>query len=76
MTKTISYQKIAKTEVRFGDRAAYTVDGAAYILSISRATCFRLIRQGRLRSYKEGSSRRVSHMALLAYIAEKEAGNV
>jgi excisionase family DNA binding protein len=45
---------------------------AARVLNISRWKVFELIRLGELRSIKSGGSRRISAMAIRAYVARLE----
>jgi excisionase family DNA binding protein len=53
----------------------YTVNEAMLILRMSRSVIYELLRSGRLRSVKEGSSRRISAAAIADYVAllEREA---
>lgn len=56
------------------DRLLYTVESAARLLSISRATCYRLIRAGELESVTVGErARRISAAALIDFVARLEA---
>lgn len=48
--------------------ALLTVNEAAAALRLSRSTVYVLIRNGRLRSVKEGASRRVPAAAIGAYV--------
>lgn len=47
----------------------YTVEEAAEILSYSRSVVYRLMQAGRLRSVKEGHSRRIPAAAIEEYTA-------
>lgn len=53
----------------------YKVEEAMLILSLSRSVIYQQLRSGRLRSVKEGSSRRIPAAAITEYIAllEREA---
>lgn len=53
----------------------YKVEEAMLILSLSRSVIYQQLRSGRLRSVKEGSSRRIPAAAIAEYIAllEREA---
>jgi excisionase family DNA binding protein len=57
------------------DQQLYTVKETMAILSMSRSVIYELLRSGRLRSLKEGSSRRISAAAITDYVAllEREA---
>jgi excisionase family DNA binding protein len=57
------------------DQQLYTVKEAMLILRMSRSVIYELLRSGRLRSVKEGSSRRISAAAIAEYVAllEREA---
>ncbi|GAB3951455.1 helix-turn-helix domain-containing protein [Streptomyces sparsus] len=54
----------------------YRVTEAAALLSLSRSVVYELIRTKRLRTVKEGASRRIPASAINEYIAllEREAG--
>jgi len=54
----------------------YKVEDAMLILSLSRSVIYEQLRSGRLRSVKEGSSRRIPASAIADYVAllEHEAG--
>ncbi|MFG1999730.1 helix-turn-helix domain-containing protein [Spirillospora sp. NPDC048911] len=54
----------------------YRVDEAMKLLALSRSVIYELIRSGRLRSVREGRSRRIPGSAIAEYIAllEREAG--
>ena len=54
----------------------YRVGEAMELLSLSRSVIYELIRSGRLRSVREGRSRRIPGSAIAEYIAllESEAG--
>ncbi len=54
----------------------YRVSEAMELLSLSRSVIYELIRSGRLRSVREGRSRRIPGSAIAEYIAllESEAG--
>jgi excisionase family DNA binding protein len=49
-----------------------TPEQAAEALGISRWKLYDLLRQGRLRSLRTGSCRRISHSALLDFVADLE----
>jgi excisionase family DNA binding protein len=49
----------------------YTVPEVMERLAVGRATAYELIRTGELRSLKIGRSRRVSHQALIEYLASR-----
>jgi excisionase family DNA binding protein len=51
------------------DQQLYTVKEAMLILRMSRSVIYELLRSGRLRSVKEGSSRRISAAAIADYVA-------
>jgi excisionase family DNA binding protein len=53
----------------------YKVEEAMLMLSLSRSVIYQQLRSGRLRSVKEGSSRRIPAAAIAEYIAllEREA---
>ncbi|KAB2341524.1 helix-turn-helix domain-containing protein [Actinomadura rudentiformis] len=53
----------------------YRVSETAQLLSLSRSVIYELIRSGRLRSVREGRSRRIPGSAIAEYIAllEREA---
>lgn len=57
------------------EQQLYTVKEAMLILRMSRSVIYELLRSGRLRSVKEGSSRRISAAAIAGYVAllEREA---
>ncbi len=52
---------------------AHTPEGAAELLSLSRATVYELMRLGRLPSFKIGRSRRIAHSALEAFVEQRQA---
>jgi excisionase family DNA binding protein len=54
----------------------YRVPEVMALLSLSRAVIYEQLRSGRLRSVKQGRSRRVPATAILDYVAllEREAG--
>lgn len=56
----------------------YRVEEAMLILSMSRSVIYQQLRSGRLRSVKEGSSRRIPAAAIAEYVAllEREAEKV
>lgn len=60
------------------DQQLYTVKEAMLILRLSRSVIYELLRSGRLRSVKEGSSRRISAAAIADYVAllEREAESI
>jgi len=51
------------------DRQLYRIPDAARVLSLSRSVVYEQIRAGRLRTVKQGRSRRVSAAAIRDYIA-------
>lgn len=57
-------------------KALYRIPEAMTLLSLSRTVIYELIRSGRLRTVKEGRSRRVPATAIADYVAllEREAG--
>jgi excisionase family DNA binding protein len=57
------------------NKQLYKVEEAMLILSLSRSVIYQQLRSGRLRSVKEGSSRRIPVAAIAEYIAllEREA---
>lgn len=54
------------------DRLAYNIVGASLKLDLPIRKVETEIATGRLKSFKSGRSRRVSHDALLDYISERE----
>jgi excisionase family DNA binding protein len=56
-------------------KALYRVSEAMEVLGMSRNAIYELIRSGRLRSVKEGRSRRIPESAITDYVAllEREA---
>jgi excisionase family DNA binding protein len=60
------------------DAQLYSVSDAMRMLRLSRTVIYELIRSGRLRSVKEGRSRRITAAAIRDYIAllETEAEEV
>ena len=60
------------------DAQLYSVSDAMRMLRLSRTVIYELIRSGRLRSVKEGRSRRITTAAIRDYIAllETEAEEV
>lgn len=62
--------------LRSGAPLLYRVDEVAAMLGLSRSVIFELLRSGRLRSVREGRSRRVRASAVLDYVRllEREAG--
>ena len=54
---------------RTPQKALYSVDETAAMLSLSRSVLYELIRSRRLRSVKEGRCRRISSAAIAEYIA-------
>ncbi|MFC5175593.1 excisionase family DNA-binding protein [Nocardioides taihuensis] len=52
----------------------FSPDEVSRLLSLGRHRVFDLIRDGRLRSVKVGSSRRISARALADYVAALESG--
>ena len=65
-----------RISIRFGDRAAYSAEDAAVLLSISRATVFRLIASGALPSIKIGKRRLVPNEAIAAFVAAAKGGAI
>ena len=63
-----------KTE-EVGSKALYRVSEAMVLLSMSRATIYEQLRSGRLRSVRQGRSRRIPASAIKDYVAllEREA---
>jgi excisionase family DNA binding protein len=57
-----------------GEPLLYTVPAAAHKLSLSRAEGYREIARGSLVSVQIGRCRRISHMALQAYVDRLEQG--
>jgi excisionase family DNA binding protein len=57
------------------DKQLYRVTEATELLSMGRSVIYELIRSGRLRSVKEGRSRRISSSAIKDYLEllEQEA---
>lgn len=57
-------------------RMLYKVEEAMLLLSLSRSVLYEQIRAGRLRSVKEGRSRRIPASAITEYVSllEREAG--
>lgn len=53
-------------------RVAYTLEEAAQALGISRTRAFAAVREGALRSYKDGRRRMVSTSAVSDYVRQKE----
>jgi excisionase family DNA binding protein len=60
------------------DAQLYSVSDAMRMLRLSRTVIYELIRSGRLRSVKEGRSRRITASAIRDYVAllETEAEEV
>lgn len=58
------------------DPLLYKVSDAVHVLNYSRTVIYDLIRTGRLRTVKEGRSRRIPASAVAEYLAllEREAG--
>jgi len=52
---------------------AHTIDDALDALRVSRATLYREIQAGRVRTYKIGTRRYISDKALREYVADREA---
>ncbi|MEJ3745197.1 helix-turn-helix domain-containing protein [Actinomycetes bacterium KLBMP 9797] len=50
-------------------KALYRVSEAMAILSLSRSVIYELIRNGRLRSVKEGTARLIPAQAIAEYVA-------
>jgi excisionase family DNA binding protein len=61
-----------------GEPQLYQVPDAMRLLNLSRTVIYELIRSGRLRSVKQGRSRRISAAAIRDYITllEEEAEGV
>ncbi|MCT9931877.1 helix-turn-helix domain-containing protein [Planotetraspora sp. A-T 1434] len=57
------------------DRQLYRVPDAVKVLGVGRSTLYDLIRQGRLRSVKQGRTRLIPASAIAEYVAllEREA---
>jgi excisionase family DNA binding protein len=53
----------------------YTIEGAALILQVSKATVERLIEKGTLGSVRIGCLRRISRAQLLNYVEKLEIGS-
>lgn len=53
-------------------KLSYTIEDAILTLNLSRATLYREISQGRLRTFSVGRRRFVSLQAIEDYIAERE----
>ena len=68
-----SGEKPRTMETRAVAPVLYRVDEAAQALRLSRSVIYELIRSGRLRTVKEGRSRRVPVDALAEYVASLEA---
>jgi excisionase family DNA binding protein len=54
------------------EKLAYTMEEAAALLSLSRATVYHLVDLRELDTVKIGKSRRVTHAQLVAYIRRLE----
>ncbi len=54
-------------------RLSHTIDDALDALRVSRATLYREIQAGRIRTYKIGTRRYISDVALRDYVADREA---
>lgn len=51
-----------------GERLAYSVDGAATMIGISKRKCYELISSGQLVSVKLGRRRLIRHGDLVAFV--------
>lgn len=56
------------------DRLALGIEEAAEVLGISRTRAFAAVREGSLKSYKEGRRRMVSVREVEAYVERKQGG--
>lgn len=54
-------------------KLAYSLDEAAALIGSNRTRLKTAINLGELQSYKDGKLRRISHKALMDYVARKEA---
>lgn len=54
------------------ERTAYSPAEARALLSVSMPTLYKAINSGKLRSFKVGTARRISHKALHDFIATSE----
>jgi excisionase family DNA binding protein len=57
------------TETKVAELQLYTIEEAAIMLRLGRTKVFDLLRDGRLRSVREGRARRVPPHAIAEYIA-------
>jgi len=67
MTKVVTTDEVAHR------RRAYTIPETQKILKVSRATLYRMFREGRLASIKIGSCRRVTDDAIDAVLSGEAA---
>lgn len=56
-------------EPQVAELRLYTIEEAMTMLRMGRTTIFDLLRNGRLRSVREGRARRITPAAIAAYIA-------